>query len=155
MKRAVAYARYSSDVQSDTSIEAQLEKIKEYCAQKGYQLVKEYIDRAVSAATDKRPAFQQMIKDAEQRMFDVVVVYKLDRFARNLYDSVVYTKKLEEAGVALESVTEPITHDIAGKFFRNVMSAINELYIENLKQELRDKALIVARKGYFMGGIPP
>ena len=88
MKRVVAYARYSSDVQSDTSIEAQLEKIKEYCAQKGYQLVKEYIDRAVSAATDKRPAFQQMIKDAEQRMFDVVIVYKLDRFARNLYDSV-------------------------------------------------------------------
>ncbi|MCD6450410.1 MAG: recombinase family protein, partial [Thermotogaceae bacterium] len=155
MKRAAAYARYSSDVQSDTSIEAQLEKIRLYCQQHGYEVVKEYVDRAVSAATDKRPAFQQMIKDAEKRKFDVVVVYKLDRFARNLYDSVVYTKKLEDAGVELESATEPITHGIAGKFFRNIMSAINELYVENLKQELKDKAIVVAKKGYHMGGLPP
>ncbi|ABR31333.1 hypothetical protein SU69_07555 [Thermosipho melanesiensis] len=155
MKRAAAYARYSSDRQSDTSIEAQLEKIRKYCEEKGYVVVKEYIDRAQSAATDKRIAFQQMFKDAENHEFDVVVVYKLDRFARNLYDSVVYTKKLEELNIALESTTEPITQDIAGKFFRNIMGAINELYIENLKQEIRDKAIVVAKKGYFMGGVPP
>lgn len=155
MKRAVAYARYSSDRQSDTSIEAQIEHIERYCKEKGYNLVKHYIDRAQSAATDKRVAFQQMIKDAENNLFDVIVVYKLDRFARNLYDSVVYTKRLEECGVALESVTEPITQDVAGKFFRNIMGAINELYIENLKQEIRDKAIVVAKKGYFMGGKPP
>jgi len=155
MKRAAAYARYSSDVQSDTSIEAQLEKIRKYCQEKGYVIVREYIDRAQSATTDKREAFQKMFQDAEKNIFDIVVVYKLDRFARNLYDSVVYTKKLEDIGIALESATEPITHDIAGKFFRNIMSAINELYIENLKQELRDKAIVVAKKGYHMGGQPP
>ena len=129
MKRAAAYARYSSDVQSDTSIEAQLEKIRKYCQEKGYVIVREYIDRAQSATTDKREAFQKMFQDAEKNIFDIVVVYKLDRFARNLYDSVVYTKKLEDIGIALESATEPITHDIAGKFFRNIMSAINELYL--------------------------
>jgi len=155
LRRAAAYARYSSDRQSDTSIEAQLEKIHKYCEEKGYVVVKEYIDRAQSAATDKRVAFQQMFNDAENHEFDVVVVYKLDRFARNLYDSVVYTKKLEELNIALESTTEPITQDIAGKFFRNIMGAINELYIENLKQEIRDKAIVVAKKGYFMGGVPP
>lgn len=153
--RAVIYARYSSDRQSDTSIEAQIEKCKQYCVEKGYTVIKEYVDRAQSAATDRRPAFQQMFADADNKEFDVVVVYKLDRFARNLYDSVVYTKRLEQLGIDLESTTEPITQDIQGKFFRNIMGAINELYIENLKQEIRDKATVAAKKGYFMGGKPP
>jgi len=153
--RAVIYAQYSSDRQSDTSIEAQIEKCKQYCVEKGYTVIKEYVDRAQSAATDRRPAFQQMFQDANKKEFDVVVVYKLDRFARNLYDSVVYTKRLEQLGIALESTTEPITQDIQGKFFRNIMGAINELYVENLKQEIKDKAVVVAKKSYFMGGKPP
>ena len=78
MKRAAAYARYSSDRQSDTSIEAQLGKIHKYCEEKGYVIVKEY--------------------------FDVVVAYKLDRFARNLYDSVVYTKKSEKLNLSEEGI---------------------------------------------------
>ena len=78
MKRAAAYARYSSDRQSDTFIEAQLEKIHKNCKEKGYVVVKEY--------------------------FNVVVVYKLDRFARNLYDFVVYTKKFEKLNLSEEEI---------------------------------------------------
>ena len=78
MKQAITYARYSSDRQSDTFIEAQLEKTHKNCKEKGYVVVKEY--------------------------FNVVVVYKLDRFARNLYDSVVYTKKLKKLNLSEEGI---------------------------------------------------
>jgi len=89
MKRAAAYARFSTEKQYETSVEKQLEDIREYCEKKGYTIVREYIDRAESAAKEDRPAFQQLLADARQKLFDVVVVHKLNRFARNRYLSVV------------------------------------------------------------------
>ena len=72
-------------------------------------MVKHYIDRALSAKTDNRPDFQQMIKDSEKRLFDIVLVWKLDRFARNRYDSAHYEYQLERNHVKLVSATEPIS----------------------------------------------
>ena len=73
------------------------------------QVIKHYIDRAFSAKTDNRPDFQQMIKDSEKRLFDIVLVWKLDRFARNRYDSAHYEYQLERNHVKLVSATEPIS----------------------------------------------
>ncbi|ODA41059.1 recombinase family protein [Desulfosporosinus sp. BG] len=87
MIRAAAYPRYSSDNQREESISAQLRAIEEYCKRKNYVLVKIYPDEAKSATTDNRSNFQRMIEDSSLGIFDVVIVHKYDRFARNRYDS--------------------------------------------------------------------
>ena len=92
---AVIYARYSSDNQREESIEGQIRECTAYAEKNGITVVKHYIDRALSAKTDNRPDFQQMIKDSEKRLFDIVLVWKLDRFARNRYDSTHYEYQLE------------------------------------------------------------
>ncbi len=92
---AVIYARYSSDSQREASIEGQLRDCKAYAEKNGITVVGTYIDRAYSAKTDDRPDFQRMIKDSGKKIFDVVLVWKLDRFARNRYDAVNYKYQLE------------------------------------------------------------
>ena len=84
---AVIYARYSSDNQREESIEGQIRECTSYAEKNGMTVVRHYIDRAISAKTDNRPEFQQMIKDSDKKLFDIVLVWKLDRFARNRYDS--------------------------------------------------------------------
>ena len=81
---AVIYARYSSDNQREESIEGQIRECTAYAEKNGITIVKHYIDRAISAKTDNRPEFQQMIKDSDKKLFDIVLVWKLDRFARNI-----------------------------------------------------------------------
>ena len=96
---AVIYARYSSDSQREASIEGQLRDCKDYAEKNGITVVGTYIDRAYSAKTDDRPEFQHMIKDSAKKIFDVVLVWKLDRFARNRYDAVNYKHQLEKNGI--------------------------------------------------------
>ena len=91
---AVIYARYSSDNQREESIEGQIRECTAYAEKNGITVVKHYIDRALSAKTDNRPDFQQMIKNSEKRLFDIVLVWKLDRFAQNRYDSAHYEYQL-------------------------------------------------------------
>ena len=85
--RVACYARYSTSMQREESISAQLRAMKQFCADNNWKIVMIYADQAYSATTDKRPQFQQMISDSEKRTFDIVLVHKLDRFARNRYDS--------------------------------------------------------------------
>ena len=106
---AVIYARYSSDSQREASIEGQLRDCKAYAEKNGITVVGTYIDRAYSAKTDDRPDFQRMIKDSGKKIFDVVLVWKLDRFARNRFDAVNYKYQLEKNGVHLVSAMEPIS----------------------------------------------
>ena len=103
---AVIYARYSSDSQREASIEGQLRDCKDYAEKNGITVVGTYIDRAYSAKTDDRPDFQRMIKDSGKKIFDVVLVWKLDRFARNRFDAVNYKYQLEKNGVHLVSAMD-------------------------------------------------
>ena len=88
--RVVLYARYSSDNQTENSIEGQIRECKSICERSGMTVIKTYIDSAFSAKSDRRPDFQNLIRDSEKRLFDAVVVWKLDRFSRNRYDSAYY-----------------------------------------------------------------
>ena len=106
---AVIYARYSTDSQREESIEGQIRECTAYAEKNGFTVVKHYIDRAISAKTDNRPQFQQMIKDSERGIFDIIIVWKLDRFARNRYDSARYKTQLKRNGVKLVSATEVIS----------------------------------------------
>ena len=119
---AVIYARYSSDNQREESIEGQIRECTAYAEKNGITVVKHYIDRALSAKTDNRPDFQQMIKDSEKRLFDIVLVWKLDRFARNRYDSAHYEYQLDRNHVKLVSATEPISDSPAGIMVKSMLT---------------------------------
>ena len=80
---AVVYARYSYHAQGEQSIEGQLAAAKKYAELKGYRIIHEYIDRAVSGRTDNRDAFQKMLSDCAKKQFQVIIVWKVDRFGRN------------------------------------------------------------------------
>ena len=98
-KRAVIYARYSSSHQREESIEGQIRVCTEYAAKKELDIVGTYIDRAISGRTDKRPDFQRLISDSSEDLFDAVIVYKTDRFARNKLDSAIYKAQLKKNGI--------------------------------------------------------
>lgn len=79
--RVVSYARYSSNNQREESIDAQLRAIEEYAKQNNMLIIKTYIDRAMSGTKDDRPKFMQMIMDSKKKIFDAVIVHKLNRFS--------------------------------------------------------------------------
>ena len=101
MVKAVIYARYSSHNQREESIEGQLRKCHDYAEMNGFTIIEEYCDRAISGKTDNRAEFQRMIKDSEKGHFQAIIMYTLDRFARNRYDSAMYKAKLRKNGVRL------------------------------------------------------
>ena len=108
MKTAVIYARYSSDRQTEQSIEGQLRVCSDYADKNKIIVVDTYIDRAMSGTNDNRPAFKQMIIDSSKKQWDYVIVYKLDRFSRNKYENAIHKKTLRDNGVKLLSAMENI-----------------------------------------------
>lgn len=153
--RAVAYPRYSSDNQREESINAQMSAIEEYCNRKGYTLIGDYPDEAKSATTDQRPNFQQMIKDSEKGMFDVVIVHKFDRFARDRYDSAYYKRLLKKNSVRLESVLEQLDDSPESVILESVLEGMAEYYSKKLAREARKGLLENAKKALHTGGRPP
>lgn len=135
---AVLYLRYSSDKQNEQSIEGQQRICKAFCERNDMTIVNVYIDRALSASkhTEKREDFQRMIKDSDKRQFEAVVVYKLDRFARDRYDSAVYKNKLKKNGVRVVSATENISDSPEGIILESVLEGMAEFYSKELAQKV-------------------
>lgn len=152
---AVIYARYSSHRQDEQSIEGQLHVCHDYAKRNGYTVVGEYIDRAISGRSDDRPQFQQMIADAKKRTFQYVIVYKLDRFSRNRYDSAIYKHKLKQSGVKLLSAMENIGDNPESIILEAVLEASAEYYSLELGQKIRRGRIETATKGKFTGGGVP
>ena len=130
--RAVIYARYSSDNQREESIEGQLRECLQFANFNEMEVVDNYIDRAFSAKTDNRPNFQKMIKDSAKGQFDVVIVWKLDRFARNRYDSAHYKNILKKNGVKVLSATEKISDDASGILLESMLEGY--AFLSELRQ---------------------
>lgn len=133
---AVIYARYSSDNQREESIEGQLRDCKEYAERNDYKIVGTYIDRAFSAKTDQRPDFQRMIKDSSKKLFDTVIVWKLDRFARDRYDSARYKNTLKKNGVKVVSAMERISEGPEGIILEAVLEGMAEYYSADLAEKV-------------------
>ena len=152
---AVIYARYSSDSQREASIEGQLRDCKDYAEKNGITVVGTYIDRAYSAKTDDRPDFQRMIRDSDKKLFDIVLVWKLDRFARNRYDSARYKTQLKKNGVKLMSATEIISDGPEGIILESVLEGYAEYYSADLSEKVIRGMTKNARKGKFTGGAIP
>ena len=156
-RKVVIYARYSSSSQTEQSIEGQLRVCREYCEREGYRVIEEYIDRATSASKDinKRVEFLRMIKDSDKGGFEAVIVYKLDRFARNRYDSANYKFKLKKNGVSLVSATENISNDPEGIILESVLEGMAEFYSAELSQKVRrGRAETAAKRNSYGGNIP-
>ena len=153
--RAVIYARFSSDNQREESIDAQMRAIKEYAKKNGVIIVGEYVDKAKSATTDKRPEFLRMISDSKEEGFDVVLVHKLDRFARNRQDSIGYRMELKRHRVSLVSVLEYLDDDSPESIIlESMLEAMAEYYSKNLAREVKKGMRENALKGLHTGGSP-
>lgn len=134
---AVIYARYSSSGQREESIEGQLRDCHAYAKANGFTVVGEYVDKALTGKTDKRPDFQRMLRDSGRGVFKAVILWKMDRFARNRYDSAIYKAKLKKNGVRLYYAKESIPEGPEGIILESVMEGYAEYYSENLSQNIK------------------
>ena len=151
----VIYARYSSHNQTIQSIEGQIKECKRYAEQNNYTIIDTYIDEARSGTKDDRASFQKMIEDSNKKMFQGVLVYQLDRFARNKYDSAIYKRKLKLNGVRVFSAKENISDDASGILMESVLEGMAEYYSVELGQKVVRGMGINAEKCYYNGGPIP
>ncbi len=152
---AVIYARYSSDNQREESIEGQIRECTAFAEKNGITILKHYIDRAFSAKTDNRPEFQNMIRDSGKHLFDTVIVWKLDRFARNRYDSARYKTTLKKNGVRVVSATEIISDGAEGILLESLLEGMAEYYYADLSEKVIRGMTENALKCKYNGGSLP
>ena len=152
MKTAVIYARYSSDRQTEQSIEGQLRDCREYAQRNDIAIVGTYIDRATTGTNDNREQFQKMLKDSDKKSFDYVLVYKLDRFSRNKYEMAIHRKHLNDNGVKILSAKENIPETPEGVLLESLLEGMNQYYSEELSQKTKRGLRETRIKGNYMGG---
>lgn len=152
---AVIYARYSSHSQTEQSIEGQLRDCHEYARRYDINVVGEYIDRATSGMTDERPDFQRMIADAAKKQFERVIVWKLDRFARNRYDSALYKHRLKQYGIRVISAMENVGEGDESILLEALLEASAEYYSLDLKKKIKRGQRENIAKGKYCGGPIP
>ena len=156
MKKAVGYCRYSSSNQREESIEAQIRAIEQYCKTKGIELIRFYKDEAISGTSIKdRESFLEMISDSKTGEFELVIVHKYDRFARNRYDHAIFERKLNGNNVLLISVLEELNDSPESIILKSVLTGMNEYYSLNLSREVKKGKKENALKGVHNGGLPP
>ena len=152
---AVIYARYSSDSQREESIDGQLRECKAFAESNDITIVDTYIDRALSAKTDNRPDFQRMIKESAKGNFEMIIVWKLDRFARNRYDSAHYKSVLQKNGVKVVSATEKISQNSEGILLESLLEGMAEYYSAELSEKVTRGLKENALKCKYNGGTLP
>ena len=151
----VIYARYSSDNQRDESIDGQVRECMAFAKKNDIQIIETYIDRALSAKTDNRPDFQRMIKDSAKKKFDVILLWKLDRFARNKYDSAHYRHILGKNNVKIVSATEQISDGPEGILLTSLLEGMAEYYSAELSEKVVRGLTENALKCKYNGGTLP
>lgn len=152
MTNIVIYARYSSQAQTEQSIEGQLRVCHEFAEKNGYNIIHEYIDRALTGTNDNRPEFQNMICDSNKKEFEFVLVYKLDRFSRSKYDNAIYKHKLQLNGVKVISATESISNTPEGALMEGLLEMFAEMYSKDLSQKVKRGMRESILKGNYLGG---
>lgn len=154
MNAAVLYCRYSSHAQREVSIEQQIAACRAYADRMGISIVEIYEDHALSGTSDRRPAFQRMISEAAILDYQYVLVYSLDRFARDRYDSAVYKRQLRQHGKRVISATENISDDPSGGLLEAMLEALAEYYSKELAQKIRRGMEDNAARCMVTGAIP-
>lgn len=153
--KVAIYARYSSANQTEQSIEGQIRDCYSYAERNDFTVVAEYIDRAISGLTDDRPDFQRMIEDSKKREFDFILVWKLDRFSRDRYDSAIYKRELKKNGVRVLSVMENVGHGDESIILESILESMAEFYSRDLSKKVKRGLRETCLKGNFPGGFVP
>lgn len=156
--KAALYARVSSEKQEvDLSISAQIKAIREYAHNNGYYVVKEFVDETESGKTTDRPEFRNMIAQAKRsaKPFDVILVWKFSRFARNRDDSIVYKAMLRKVGVQVLSINEPFEDTPTGRLFEAMIESLDEFYSANLGEEVTRRMRESASCGFYVSSYAP
>lgn len=151
------YLRFSSERQREQSIEGQLRDCRTFCKLNSYRITAIYVDRATTARKDveKRVHFQEMIRDSEKKPWEYVVVWKLDRFARNRTDSALFKFRLRKNGVKVISATENISEKPEGIILEAVLEGMAEFYSADLSQKITRGMRESALKCHSIGGHVP
>ncbi|MEK3688259.1 recombinase family protein [Paenibacillus sp. FSL R10-2736] len=155
VRHGAIYARYSSNNQRDESIEAQIRAIEEYAKRNNIQIVKVYVDKALTGTNDRRPEFQQMIEDSSKGLFDTLLIHKLDRFSRDKYDSAHYKRILKKNRVRLISVLENLDDSPESLILESVLEGLAAYYSKNLSREVMKGLRETAYQCRHTGGRPP
>jgi DNA invertase Pin-like site-specific DNA recombinase len=155
--RAGLYARVSSEEQAEGySIDAQLDAMRRFCRDRGWTIAGEYTEPGVSGTTGNRPAFQEVLREAETGRLDVLLTHQLDRFYRNLLEQLQTLGQLGQWGVGYLSVTEQIDYSTPqGKLFLSMLGAFNEYYVANLSRETKKSKLQRAKQGKSNASLSP
>ena len=153
--KGVIYARYSSDSQREESIEGQIRECMAFAEKNGIDIIETYVDRALSAKTANRPDFQRLIKDSASKKFEVLLVWKLDRFARNKYDSAHYKRILKNNSVKVVSATEAISAGPEGILLESLLEGRAEYYSAELAVKVVRGLTENALKCKYNGGTLP
>lgn len=158
MGNAVIYARYSSDKQTEDSIEAQVRACREYAGAHGLNIVEIYADEAISgkgSKTAQRRQYQRLLRDCGKGLFDTILIHKYDRIARNLGEHVNLEARLKEKGVRLIATAQDFGNTNEAKIMRALMWSLSEYYIDNLAAETKKGLRETALKAEHTGGVPP
>ena len=154
--RAAILTRFSSQMQTEASTEAQLKACRDWCKEQGHTIVDEYVDEEISGkSTDGREEFDRMIRDISKDKFDVLVFHKFDRFFRNKYEATVTKKMLKDAGIKYVSVTEPIPDTPEGALLEGLLDSLAEFYSQNLAREVMKGMRTKGSKGLITVSSPP
>lgn len=153
--KAVVYARYSSHSQGEQSIEGQLSAAHTYADAKGYTIIHEYIDRAVSGRTDNREEFQKMISDTAKKQFQVIILWKVDRFGRNREEITFNKYRCKKNDVRVEYVAENVPDSPEGVILESVLEGMAEYYSLQLSQNIRRGQYEGAKKHNVLSGNIP
>ena len=152
---AVIYARYSSDKQSEDSIEAQVRACREYATKQDFNVLSVYADEAISGKTANRAQYQKMLRDCNKGLFDTILIHKYDRIARNLGEHVNLEMKLREKGITLIAVAQDFGRSKEAKIMRALMWSLSEYCLDNLSSETKKGHKETALKGLHNGGYAP
>lgn len=150
-EKAVIYARFSSRLQKDTTIETQLRRCREYAAQNEIQIVGVYSDKAKTGMTADRESFQKMIDDSKKGDFGIVLVHKTDRFSRGRYEPAVYKYLLQRNGVRVVSATEFIPDTPEGVLLEKNFEGAAAYYSMLLSVRVKDGYDTKTLKGFHNG----
>ena len=148
------YARYSSSVQNDASIEQQIAECEEYARQKNLTIVATYEDRAISGKRDNRPGLQRMLRAADRHEFQVLLAYKSNRISRNMTNALRYEERLSRAGVKVVYCKEEFGDNATGRFMLRTMMNMNQFYSENMAEDIRRGLRDSAQKCKVVSTIP-
>ena len=129
---AVGYCRVSTDEQRKESLDHQQCEIQKYADENGITIIDWYIDHGFSATNNNRPEFQRMLFDSKKKNFSKVLVWKLDRFSRSVYEGAAAKQLLRDNGVSVFSVIERIENTPEGKLIEGIFEQFNEYYVKNL-----------------------